>query len=1134
MDDFFPERYRKLNEEQRNAVDSIEGPVLVIAGPGSGKTELLSLRVANILRQTDTPASSILCLTFTDAAAINMRKRLTGLLGPEAFKVAIHTFHSFGSEIINRNPEYFYNGASYNAADQLAQYEIIEDILKDMPHDSLLRSYHPEQGYTYLKDILKKISELKKGGLTPADFKEILEENKSYLEQVNPLLCGFFAERISNKMFEKIPELITGISSVGYKARSKSLPYSTIKETLLESLSAAYEMIYEGEKPSTKPLTQWKSENIKKDDKNETVLADLERIQKQFELCEIYDKYQNLMHKKGYFDFEDMLLDTVNALEKHPALKYNLQERYLYVLVDEFQDTNGVQMRILDKLLDSPVNENRPDILAVGDDDQAIYKFQGANIDNIMDFEKRYRNPSLIVLQKNYRSTQQILDFIRRIVLKGTDRLENRMPDKIKKELISANAGLESGEIVEKEFPTSLHERVWIAESIKHKLEKENADPSEIAVIAPKHAILEETAKVLDFFGISVAYERKKDLFEQDHIRELIQMLRFIDSIATKSQSESDEYLPVILSFPFWKIDETEVWKISAKAYRERKLWLEVMLESNNEFLCNIAKFFIKLGNESKEKIADEIIDMITGVASEKLYMDEDGGLPEQIQKSVDNTFFVSPYKLYYFNEAVFENSRLDYMERLQSLQDFMDRVRKHKGKDSMSVADVVAFVDLHEKHKLSVYHEMRFNDENKAVNLMTAHGSKGLEFENVYILNCQENAWMKNRMRDKLTFPSNLPLAPEAENEEDNLRLFYVALSRAKRNLYLSRNQYDDKGDEQLCLRFIEENDSVSKKKENIGIGQVEEIKNGMLQEKGLEKLRELNLRAAMRKHQVRNVEQEVLLKELVRNYTLSVTHLNNYLNIVNGGPRKFLEQNLLHFPTHMEARAAFGSAMHEALNDFSKQARATKTIPQVSFMLERFEKSLTEKRLNKSDFKLYLEKGKNCLNIYYEKRRDDFDVTDQTEFNFSGQGVVLGKAELTGKIDKMKYDQETRQIQVFDFKTGKAMKDLEHGQDYEKIKAWQYKNQLIFYKILVENARDFKGRYDVRTGFLEFLEPVGGDIRLIRYDITDDERDKMVKLIRIVYDKIIALDFPDTEKYEKCAEGIQCFVDDLLAGTE
>ena len=154
----FNARYQKLNDAQRQAVDTIDGPVMVIAGPGTGKTELLSMRVANILRSTDTSPESILCLTFTDGGATAMRARLASIIGPDAYKVAIQTFHSFGSEVINQHREFFYRGAEYKPADELAQYEIMTQLFDELPYDSPLASKNNGE-YTHLRDALRSISE---------------------------------------------------------------------------------------------------------------------------------------------------------------------------------------------------------------------------------------------------------------------------------------------------------------------------------------------------------------------------------------------------------------------------------------------------------------------------------------------------------------------------------------------------------------------------------------------------------------------------------------------------------------------------------------------------------------------------------------------------------------------------------------------------------------------------------------------------------------------------------------------------------------------------------------------------------------------------------------------------------------
>ncbi|EDK72663.1 Superfamily I DNA and RNA helicases-like protein [candidate division TM7 genomosp. GTL1] len=204
MRNTFASRYATLNAAQKQAVDTIDGPVMVIAGPGTGKTELLSLRVANILQKTDARAQNILCLTFTESGAAAMRKRLLDLMGPEAYHVAIHTFHGFGTEIINSNPNYFYHGAYFRPADELASYEVLQGIFEKLPHDNPLATRMNEE-YTQLKDTQTAISELKRSGLTPDELLKLLDHNDAFIEYAEPVVQKVFAEPLRSK--KALPKL---------------------------------------------------------------------------------------------------------------------------------------------------------------------------------------------------------------------------------------------------------------------------------------------------------------------------------------------------------------------------------------------------------------------------------------------------------------------------------------------------------------------------------------------------------------------------------------------------------------------------------------------------------------------------------------------------------------------------------------------------------------------------------------------------------------------------------------------------------------------------------------------------------------------------------------------------------------
>ena len=431
----FKKAYDRLNPQQKQVVDAVDGPVLVVAGPGSGKTEILSLRVANILLRTDTRASNVLCMTFTDAAAANMRRRLTGLIGREAYHVAIYTFHSFCVDIINRYPEYFYSGASFMPADEGVQIEIMEDIFHGLDHENPLRKIHPEQGYTFLPHARRAIVQLKKAGLTPDEFVAVVEHNARQIETFNSQVEAVFAPRMTMKQVPTAQAFLKQLDA----AVAEDFPvadYQPLTTMLARSLARALEQCEQQEK--VQALSAWKEEYTKKDENGRRVLKEAVYTKKLLALAEIYRDYTTRMHERGYYDFEDMLVDVLQALRSHPQLRYELQEQFHYILIDEFQDTNDAQMRLLRFLTDAAVHEGRPNIMAVGDDDQAIYKFQGAEISNILSFNTIYRDPAVITLVHNYRSRQEILDLARHIIVKGENRLENLIPQ-LQKELSPAS-----------------------------------------------------------------------------------------------------------------------------------------------------------------------------------------------------------------------------------------------------------------------------------------------------------------------------------------------------------------------------------------------------------------------------------------------------------------------------------------------------------------------------------------------------------------------------------------------------------------------------------------------------------------------------------------------------------------------
>lgn len=1094
----FEERYKALNAAQKKAVDTIDGPVMVIAGPGSGKTELLSLRVGNILKEGTARASNILCLTFTETAARNMRERLETLIGADAYRVAIYTFHGFCTDVIGRYPEYFFDATHFRPASDLAQSEILETIFERLPHKHILGGFHPERGYAYLKECQAKIKDIKKGGLTPSRFKEIIEENAQVFPVLNVILAEYIPERIGKdsylafmtmkKEFEKTK---TNLGNM----------YASSIQTALESVETT---------EKNTPLSTWKSEFTGKDDEGNRVFKDFLLIPKLLALGDIYQMYQDALHKDGYFDYEDMILQVVEALKKHVSLRTELEEMYQYILVDEFQDTNNAQLSLVKAISSNPVHEGRPNVCVVGDDDQAIYKFQGAEISNIHSFKELYKDVEVIVLTENYRSTQKILDFARAIVVQGVNRLETRYKE-IRKDLVAKNSTLDRGEIHTLAFGAQEEEYAYIAEEVA-KLLKNKVPAKEIALIAREHKQLILLLPYLDALEVPYTYTRKENVFDEKHVQELIILCRFLATVGD-TKYERDDLLPQILAFPFWGLNRISIWRIAEHAKKENISWLQAMEKSDDKGIGDLAKFLIELGIASQTTPLEIILDTLIGSKdiplTEESPDDDNVFLPGALTLAVS---FTSPYKAYYFGKNALKENASSYIHFLSSLRVFMRSLREYKEGEALRAHDVGDFVDMHTSYNIALINETPFAHNENSVQLLTSHGAKGLEFSYVFVVSVNDAIWAGSKKGSKLSFPINLPLTGAGDNEDDFIRLFYVALTRARHTLYITHHKSP--------LRFlstseIPDTDTIIKTTDS-----PELLAHGL----------------SVYQAPPFAKDEKALLQKVVEGYMLSPTHLNNFLDLTKGGPMMFLEQNLLRFPQAKTASSVYGTAIHKALEIAHVVARKDGRLPTLETIIDSFNRELTYGRLQDFEEEKLRSRGEKVLSKYYELKKEEIKSGAHVEINFAKQSVMVDGALCTGKIDKVIEDDD-KNWTVVDLKTGKGFSAWdEAGQTvYDEIKLHHYRYQLMMYKILVENSRDY-ATHTVRKGVLEFVEEeIGNTIQELSLSFDDKEIQKELarfkKLAVAIYKKIVTLDFPDTEKYPKTLEGIKEFEEDLLS---
>jgi DNA helicase-2/ATP-dependent DNA helicase PcrA len=1062
MDHVFLERYKKLNKKQKEAVDTLDGPLLVVAGPGSGKTELLSLRVGNILRERPVSPHNILCLTFTENGAINMRERLAALIGQNAYRVSIFTFHAFCNHIISRFPEYFWNATHFTQANDITKAELLQAIFASLPHGHPLASYHPEKGYVYLRDTADRIKHIKSYGYTAEEYKAVVQSLTHEHDAINACFTDWPA-RLSAKKLDEVTSIVEKLE----KLQGVTSGY------LAKTLSQAFE--HAEQIGVTEPIASWKTKYLVKEN-DVLICKDSYQKDKLLAVAEIYESYSKQMNASALYDYDDMIIEVAHALTHDSVLRNTLEEQYQYVLIDEFQDTNEAQMSLVRSITSHPVHEGSPNVCVVGDDDQAIYKFQGAEVSHMMRFrDSLYKNVKTVVLDENYRSTQEVLDLSRGLItqIKGSGRLENKYED-ITKVLVAKNKNLKEGGITITRKNSDVAEYAHVARSIRKALDA-GGEPDEIAVLSRGHRELRALLPYLDRENIPYEYIKKANVFDEPHVKILIDVCEYIAS--TLSEEVTKEYLlPTILSYPCFSLERIDLFTLAVEAKERHVSWVAAMKESSIPKIQELHDIFASLSVEALTTPLEHILEQ---------FMEKSG------------------FKEFYFSQDRIKESPTTYVAFLASLKTFIESLREWKEGEVLFVSDVASFVQTHKDHDISLISESPFMKHEKSVQLLTSHASKGLEFEHVYVIACHDSLWTKSPRTNIAPLPAPLvPLMqPAGDTEDDFIRLLYVALTRAKHTLHISGHD--------ALVRYLVEQEGEEEHEEV----PIEAHENALLLHKDPFK-----------------EDEWVLLSRLVKNYKMPVTHLNNFLNLQEGGPLYFVEQNLLRFPQPMNPSGVYGSSIHKALEELvmypkynaGKQASLETLLATFSSTLRRGRLPLYEKEKQE-------ERGKKVLHTLFEHKESLFKEGDMVEVDMKDEGVTLGEARLTGKIDLLRKTKE--HYEVVDIKTGKAYASWDDAAtDQEKIKLHMYRLQLIMYIILLRKSIHYSDLPVVKVSllFVEEKKPIS-----LFLDASEEELAFVEKLIEIVYTKITSLTFVmDLSSYGESYKGLLQFEKDLVEG--
>ena len=1086
----FNERYEKLNANQRKAVDTINGPLLVVAGPGTGKTELLSMRAANILRLTDTLPSNILCLTFTETGASAMRERLAGIIGPEAYKVAIHTFHSFGVEVMNQHAEAFYRGADFQPADELTSHRILTTIFNELDLTNPLATKYNDN-YVYLRDAATCIGELKKAGLSSDELLGIISANETVLDELESTLSDLFASSPSISMLEPLGTIAERASLIA----TPPLPVGITPLSNIFALSLARAIETALDTKKTTAITAWRNEWLEKNSKGKFVFKDRKRHEKLRALAAVYFSYLSRMEQESLYDFDDMILNIVHAIETNPELRYNLQEKYQYIMVDEFQDTNLAQLRILFDLTATAVDRNSPNVMAVGDDDQAIYSFQGADVNNITTFIRHYGDTELIPLIDNYRSAAPIITHSREVITQSNDRLESII-ETLDKTLIP-HIEPDDAHVDIAEHQTILDERAWIASDIASRIQKGEATDS-IAVIARQHSELVALVPYLIKHDVPINYERRENVLDSPVVKAVELVARIVTAITNRKFDYVDGRLIELLAHPALGIAAEKLWRMSLTSYKEQQTWLE-LLEQDEE-LRPVFDWLIKLAAESSTTKLERLIDLILGI--------DDGVEPSDR----------SPLYDYYFSESNLYSASEQYVKAVEELRTIRNKLREYNPNQEQRIDAFIEFIDSYRALGVPITAVRQASTHaGNGVNLLTAHKSKGLEFDTVYVINSVDTSWgerARHRSRT-IAYPANIAIAPAGDSYDERIRLFFVAMTRAKMNLLISHSAQNENAKPTLVAGFL------------VGttIGSYEHPPVGTASQ-------QLQDEVAASWHDRLTISDQRTIKNVLaphlETYKLPVTHLNNFIDVTRGGPSVFLLQNLLRMPAAKSASASYGTAVHATLQKAHNHMNRTGTMRPLEDSLKDFETALEREHLDADDARKYQKKGIESLTAYFIQKADTFHVGQKTELSFGSQNIVLNGARLTGSLDLV--DITDNSVSVIDYKTGKPSASWHGKTDMDKIKLHKYKQQLMFYELLVKHSRDYS-RYKYSKGTLQFVEPASdGEICALDVDYTSDELARFQQLISAVWQSIMNLDFPDTSEYPQNYKGIIEFEQALI----
>lgn len=990
------------NAGQQECIKSLNGPIMVLAGPGTGKTFTIIQRIKHMLEVGIIP-ESILCLTYSEAAANEMKARLVKEIGTIASSVTINTYHSFCNEIIRQNPIEFELLDGVGLVDDITKQSLMSEVI-----DEVKPQYYKTKwgdSHYYIPDLLKSVDEIKKNQITKEEYFTNLSTHAQW--------------------GAKLKEL-----EEEYKTREE-------KGKLVKTFLTNYE-------------------NQKK------------KIGKAKEAWEIFERYDLKLKQNNFIDFNDMINLVLENFDTNEEFLTRVSSKYKYFLVDEYQDTNYTQNKIVFKLAQGTNSNN---IFVVGDDDQIIYEFQGAKTDTLEKFLQLYPDTKVICLSENNRSTQKILDFSYNVISQDETRLEFNPKFKeynITKKLISKREDLPSDiKIQLNNFADIKQENNYIAEEIEKlsKLMPENL--SQIAILTRENGELLNFSQLLAAKNIPFQMKTSKNIFG---LKPSILIYFYIKALENH-ELYSDKLFGLLISKPF-------DFELS-----DYNFLLEQNRLNHQDFIANIRQN-IEYEWTNPDKVKDFIstFDFLKDFKSTET-------LKNILIAIINKTGILK----YYMDN---ETNRIENIFAIKRMIDEAEAFMKLH--EDATLSDFITHLDMAFESGIPITIDKDEYTQN-AVQLVTLHGAKGREFEYVFMPNLIAKKWEGKRVTNTNSLPISKDETDETQKRKsEQLRLLFVGITRAKHSLTLSFSNTIDGNPQELTAH-------LSKVIQN----------PELIEEHTLELSREDYTFEIIKSLTSKGFDyKEAFREELnsrIKDFILSPSALNCYESC----PRNFLYTYILQIPTYSGDwdSANYGSTVHKTLELSIQKAKEQQHYPTREEFCETFKKNLsTQKFSTAAKRKQFEERGENKLAEFYPH----FITTSPDKIFATEHYLKFVPVEgyfVKGFIDRIEKNSDGT-YSLYDYKTGSAKRksQITDGGDYEN-----YLNQLRFYKFAFETQNPNSKVTNVGLIFVE--EPSEN----FYTQLTEDDNRIIKEKIIEAYKGIHALNFEPVEQNDKTCKNCE-----------